>query len=131
MWNIAADGNGNPKLPGTDSCGGPGCRPLVTVNNDGSYFLNQECAFCLHFLYQVHYLFVSLVYSMAQASKAIIPKDPGGPFGQRIGVSVGGSLGWALRVGAYITGRAYSSDQSRYSIVVLNCKPRKFISTHV
>ncbi|KAF9558907.1 glycoside hydrolase family 30 protein [Agrocybe pediades] len=103
MWNIALDGNGNPKLPGTNSCGGSGCRPLVTVNGDGSYSFNQE------------------FYSMAQASKAIIPKDAGGPFGQRIGVSVGGSLSWALRVGAYVTGRVSSSDWLRYSIVVLNC----------
>ncbi|KAF4609466.1 hypothetical protein D9613_012241 [Agrocybe pediades] len=102
MWNIALDGNGNPKLPGTNSCGGSGCRPLVTVNSDGSYSFNQE------------------FYSMAQASKAIIPKDAGGPFGQRIGVSVGGSLSWALRVGAYVTGRVSSSDWLRYSIVVLN-----------
>ncbi|KDR79564.1 hypothetical protein GALMADRAFT_137365 [Galerina marginata CBS 339.88] len=102
MWNIALDGNGNPKLPGTNSCGGPGCRPLVTVNSDGSYSFNQE------------------FYSMAQASKAIIPKDPGGPFGQRIGVSVGGSLSWALRVGAYVTGRVSSTDWLQYSIVVLN-----------
>ena len=62
------------------------------------------------------------VYSMAQASKAIIPKDVGGPFGSRIGVSVSGSLGWALRVGAYVTGRVSSSDWLRYSIVVMNCK---------
>jgi hypothetical protein len=56
---------------------------------------------------------------MAQASRAIIPKDPGGPFGQRIGVTVGGSLNWALRVGAYATGRT-SSEPKRYSLVVLN-----------
>jgi hypothetical protein len=59
---------------------------------------------------------------MAQASKAVIPKDNGGPFGQRIGVSVGGSLSWALRVSAFVTGRVSSSDWDRYSIVVLNCK---------
>jgi hypothetical protein len=58
---------------------------------------------------------------MAQVSKAIIPKDAGGPFGQRIGVSVGGSVGWALRVGAYVTSRSSSSDWLRYSIVVMNC----------
>ena len=129
MWNIAADGNGNPKLPGTDSSGGPGCRPLVTVNSDGSYSFNQECALqlstsmCLSYgILNVPSLsFSSLVYSMAQASKAIIPKDAGGPFGQRIGVSVGGSVGWALRVGAYVTGRSSSSDSLRYSIVVMNC----------
>ncbi|PPR01864.1 hypothetical protein CVT24_001345 [Panaeolus cyanescens] len=102
MWNLALDGSGNPKYPGTNSCGGPGCRALVTINSDGSYSLNQE------------------FYSMAQASKAIIPKDPGGPFGQRIGVSVGGSLGWALRVGAYVTQRTSSAEWLQYSIVVLN-----------
>lgn len=59
---------------------------------------------------------------MAQASKAIIPKDEGGPFGQRIGVSVSGSIAWALRVGAYVTNRASSSDPPRYSIVVMNCE---------
>ncbi|KAF9031585.1 glycoside hydrolase [Panaeolus papilionaceus] len=102
MWNLALDGNGNPKYPGTNSCGGPGCRALVTINSDGSYSLNQE------------------FYSMAQASKAILPKDAGGPFGQRIGVSVGGNLGWALRVGAYVTQRTSSAEWLQYSIVVLN-----------
>ncbi|KAF8205839.1 glucan endo-1,6-beta-glucosidase, partial [Mycena galopus ATCC 62051] len=101
MWNIALDGNGNPKLPGADSCGG-GCRAIVQVNSDGTYSVNQE------------------FYSMAQASKAIIPKDVGGPFGQRIGVTVGGELGWALIVGAYVTHRVNPSDWLRYSIVVLN-----------
>ena len=43
MWNIALDGNGNPKLPGTNSCGGPGCRGVVQINNDGSWSVNQEC----------------------------------------------------------------------------------------
>ncbi|KAH7909608.1 glycoside hydrolase family 30 protein [Hygrophoropsis aurantiaca] len=102
MWNLALDGNGNPKLPGTTSCGGPGCRGVVQINSDGSWSVNQE------------------FYSMAQASKAIIPRDHGGPWGQRIGVSVGGSLDWALVVGAYVTGRVSSADWDRYSIVVLN-----------
>ncbi|KAF8656405.1 hypothetical protein AX16_002550 [Volvariella volvacea WC 439] len=102
MWNLALDGNGNPKYPGTSSCGGPGCRPLITVNSDGSYSYNQE------------------FYSMAQASKAIIPKDNGGPFAQRIGVSVQGSLNWALRVGAFVTRRVSAGEWLRYSIVVLN-----------
>ncbi|KAJ7029706.1 glucan endo-1,6-beta-glucosidase [Mycena alexandri] len=102
MFNIALDGNGQPMLPGTNSCGGE-CRELVTVNSDGSYSYNQE------------------FYSLAQASKAIIPQDDGGPWGQRIEVSVGGSLNWALRVGAYATGRASSSDWTRYSLVVMNC----------
>ncbi|KAJ7260891.1 glycoside hydrolase [Mycena haematopus] len=102
MWNIALDGNGNPKLPGTDSCGGAGCRAIAQVNSDGTYSLNQE------------------FYSMAQASKAIIPKDVGGAFGQRIGVTVGGELSWALIVGAYVTTRVNPSDWWRYSLVVLN-----------
>lgn len=102
MWNIALDGSGNPKLPGTNSCGGPGCRPIVQVNTDGTYSVNQE------------------FYAMAQASKAVLPRDVGGPSGKRIGVTVGGQLNWALRVGAYVTGRVSSSDWLRYSIVVLN-----------
>ncbi|KAF5365060.1 hypothetical protein D9758_010967 [Tetrapyrgos nigripes] len=102
MWNIALDSNGNPKLPGTNSCGGSGCRPIVTVNSDGSWNVNQE------------------FYAMAHASKAIIPKDAGGPFGQRIKVSVGGTLNWALRVSAFVTRRNNPSDWLRYSLVVLN-----------
>jgi len=101
MWNIALD-NGAPKLPGTSSCGGNGCRSIAQVNNDGSYSLNQE------------------FYAMAQASKAVIPKDVGGAWGQRIGVTVGGTLNWALQVGAYVTTRVSSSDWLRYSLVVLN-----------
>ncbi|KAJ7648111.1 glycoside hydrolase [Roridomyces roridus] len=101
MFNLALDSSGLPKLPGTNSCGN-GCRPIVTVNDDGSFQYNQE------------------FYALAQASKAIIPKDPGGPWGQRIGVSVKGSLAWALRVGAYSTGRLSSSDGTRYSLVVMN-----------
>ncbi|KAF8736272.1 hypothetical protein AX14_000583 [Amanita brunnescens Koide BX004] len=97
MWNLALDGSGNPKLPGTNSCG-TGCRPVVTVNSDGSYSFNQE------------------FWSMAQASKAIIPKDSGGPFGQRIGVTVAGSL----FVGAYVINRVSSTDWKQYSLVVLN-----------
>ncbi|KAJ8453512.1 hypothetical protein ONZ45_g19690 [Pleurotus djamor] len=57
---------------------------------------------------------------MAQASKAILPRDSGGPWGKRIGVSVGGSLNWALRVSAFVTGRANVADWERYSLVVLN-----------
>lgn len=43
MWNLALDGNGSPTLPGSNSCGTP-CRPVVTVNSDGSWSVNQECA---------------------------------------------------------------------------------------
>ncbi|KAF8871899.1 hypothetical protein CPB84DRAFT_1899641 [Gymnopilus junonius] len=78
MWNFALDGNDNPKLFGTNSCGGPGSRPLVTVNSNRSYSYNQE------------------FYAMA--SKAIIPKDPSSPFRQRISMMVQDSLSWALIV---------------------------------
>ncbi|KAK0238073.1 glucan endo-1,6-beta-glucosidase [Armillaria nabsnona] len=101
MWNIALDGNGEPRYPGTTSCS-EGCRAIVQVNSDGTYSVNQE------------------FYALAQASKAIIPKDKGGPFGKRVQVDVGGNLSWALRVGAYVTGRTSSSDWLRYSLVVLN-----------
>ncbi|EIW76813.1 glycoside hydrolase family 30 protein [Coniophora puteana RWD-64-598 SS2] len=101
MWNLALDGSGQPILPGSDSCTG-GCRGVVTINSDGTWSANQE------------------LYSLGQAAKAIIPKDPNGPWGQRIGVTVAGSNSWALRVGAYKTGRASSSDPSRWALVVLN-----------
>ena len=45
MWNLVLDGNGDPLLPGTSSCGGANpCRGVVTLNSDGSYEPNQECA---------------------------------------------------------------------------------------
>lgn len=103
MFNLALDGSGHPILPGSTSCAS-GCRGLVTVNSDGSYSFNQE------------------FYAMAQASKAVLPKDSGGPWGQRISVSVGGTLGWTLRVSAFVTARLSSGDSPRYSIVVMNCK---------
>jgi hypothetical protein len=59
---------------------------------------------------------------MAQASKAIIPRDAGGPGARRIGVEVEGSLNRALRVGAYVTSRTNPADPLRYSLVVLNCE---------
>ncbi|EED79950.1 hypothetical protein POSPLDRAFT_135050 [Postia placenta Mad-698-R] len=101
MWNLALNGLGEPKLPGTDSCGTP-CRPIVTVNSNGTYNYNQE------------------FYSAAQASKAILPKDSGGPFGQRIEVTVNGDLNWGLIVSGFVTNRVNSSDWPRYSLVVLN-----------
>src|SRR5258705_6627738 len=122
MWNIALDGNGNPKLPGTNSCGGPGCRALVTINNDGSYVFNQECKYPFFYFQETFHSLQCLVYSMAHISKAIIPRDAGGPFGRRIGVSVSGSTGWGLRVGSFVTHRASPSDLSRYALVVLNCE---------
>jgi hypothetical protein len=45
---------------------------------------------------------------MVQASSAVTPRDSGGPWGTRIGVTVGGTLNWALRVSAYATGRVSS-----------------------
>jgi hypothetical protein len=43
MWNIALDGSGNPHIPSQTPCGSAGCRPIATVNSDGTYSLNQEC----------------------------------------------------------------------------------------
>ncbi|KAJ8461900.1 hypothetical protein ONZ51_g11249 [Trametes cubensis] len=77
MWNLALDGNGNPKLPGTSSCGTP-CRPVVQVNSDGSFMYHQE------------------FYSMAQAGKAILPRDVNGPFGQRLHLTIGGARAQGL-----------------------------------
>ena len=57
---------------------------------------------------------------MAQASRAILPKDTNGPFGKRIAVSVNGGSAWALRVAAFVTARTNSADWLRYSLVVLN-----------
>lgn len=57
---------------------------------------------------------------MAHASKAIIPRDTGGPWGRRIGVNVGGGSASNLRVTAFETARSDSSLRSRYSIVAMN-----------
>jgi len=100
MWNLALDGSGDPILSGSNSCTG-GCRGVVTISGS-SWSVNQE------------------FYALAQASKAITPKDPNGPWGQRVGVTVAGSEDWALRVGAYVTKRTSSTDWWRYSLVVLN-----------
>ena len=43
MWNLALDGKGEPKYQGTGSCGGPGCRGIVTINANGTWSANQEC----------------------------------------------------------------------------------------
>jgi hypothetical protein len=70
-----------------------------------------------------------LVYAMAQASKAILPQDDGGPFGQRIGTVVNGGRGWALRVSAFVIRRSSQSEWARYSLVVLNCACRDLLVT--
>ena len=57
------------------------------------------------------------VYGLAHANKAILPRDAGGPWGQRAGVTVGGSKFWSLVVSAYQTGRNNPSDWNRYSLV--------------
>lgn len=121
MWNFALDSSGQPMLPGTNSCGG-GCRGVVTIPGDGGFSVNEECE---HIALSVRRgaCFADVTctdYVMAQTSRAVIPKDPGGPFAQRIGVSVGGSFNWALRVGAYQTGRANPADPNQYTLVVLN-----------
>ena len=49
--------------------------------------------------------------------KAILPRDAGGPWGQRIGVSVAGSNSGSLVVSAYQTQRNNPADWERYSLV--------------
>ncbi|KAG9037046.1 hypothetical protein FRB95_006899 [Tulasnella sp. JGI-2019a] len=100
-WALALDASGNPKLPGTDSCGGAGCRGVVTIANN-AWTVNQE------------------FYSLAQGSRAILPKDAGGPWGQRISTTVTGSQAGQLVVTGYVTKRKVATDWPRYSLVVLN-----------
>ncbi|KAI0087785.1 glycoside hydrolase superfamily [Irpex rosettiformis] len=121
MWNLALDGSGDPELPGSNSCDNPRCRGVVTISGS-SYTFNQECTlFYFHSeSKRLSHFFFSAVYAMAQASKAIVPKDKNGPWGQRIGVTVNGGTNWALRVGAYVTHRNSASDWNRYSLVVMN-----------
>lgn len=58
---------------------------------------------------------------MGHAAKAILPITENGPYGQRIGISVTGSQAELITAGAYLTKQSSnSSDNSRYSIVVLN-----------
>ncbi|TFK29093.1 glycoside hydrolase [Coprinopsis marcescibilis] len=103
MWNLALDGNGNPRLSGSNTaCGNAGCRGVVTINSDGSWVANQE------------------FYALAQISKGTIPRDINGPGARRLGVSIDGSLKEKFSVGAYVTYRTKSTDQLRYSLVVLN-----------
>lgn len=100
LWNLAAHADGSPRLPGTDSCAS-GCRPVVSVDNN-AWYLNEE------------------YYLLAHSSRIVIPRDSGGPFGTRIGVTVEGTLSWTLSVQAYMTRRSSSSDQVKYGLVVIN-----------
>ncbi|TRM69207.1 hypothetical protein BD626DRAFT_473308 [Schizophyllum amplum] len=81
---------------------------MVQVNSIGTYKLRQE------------------FYALARLSKATLPKDAGGSFGKRIGVSVAGSRSWTLVVSAFVPERTSSSAQARYSLVVLNCDAQKY-----
>ena len=68
----------------------------------------------------LHLTPIPLDYLLAHSQRAVVPRDPGGPHGKRIKVTLGGSLSWTLRVQAYATGRVSSTDWQRYTIVVLN-----------
>ena len=57
---------------------------------------------------------------MAQAGKAILPRDVNGPFGQRLHLTIGGARAQGLIATAFVTGRVNPSDWNRYSLVVLN-----------
>ncbi|KAJ7500442.1 glycoside hydrolase family 30 protein [Mycena galericulata] len=100
MWNLIS----GEELPGSTSCQGTdgkpnACRAVVTLSKNGTYVLNQE------------------YYSIAQAARAVIPRDAGGPFGRLIKSTVTPDN---LRVNAYATGRASTADPTRYSLHVLN-----------
>ena len=72
------------------------------------------------FFHAVMMLRTEAVYSMAHASKAVVPADAGGPFAQNIGSSVSGDMAWGLVVSAFVTNRVSPTDPPRYSLVVLN-----------
>lgn len=97
-------------------------EPTIWIKNVHRLF-SPLPIFCI----LISHLYFS-VYAMAHASKAILPKDVGGPWGKKIGVSLGGLSNSTLRVGAYHTGRAKSSDSPRYSLVVLNWNDNSAIS---
>jgi hypothetical protein len=67
---------------------------------------------------------------LTRVLQAIIPKDAGGPMGQRIGVSVAGGSGWGLRVMAYKTERTNKSDWHRFSITVRRLSSRPWYGTN-
>lgn len=70
-------------------------------------------------------------YVLAQSARAVLPRDVNGPFGQHLGMSVGGGLNWALRVSAFVTERTNPADWNRYSLVVLNWCALSFVCTSV
>ena len=131
-WNLALDENGGPQLDGASSCEHEGgCTGLVEVKSDGTYVLRQQCASSLSLCLprcECTQLTSHADYALAQLSKAILPKDAGGPFGKRIGVSVTGDQSWALVVGAFLTERGVANEPSRYSLVVLNCESARLSS---
>ncbi|KAJ7490907.1 glycoside hydrolase superfamily [Mycena latifolia] len=104
MWNLVSGA----ELPGATSCHGKdgkpnACRAVVDVNANGTYTLNQE------------------YYTIAHASRAVVPRDVGGPFGRRIKSTVApGNQTSGLRVNAFATGRVNASAPTRYSLHVLN-----------
>lgn len=57
---------------------------------------------------------------MAHAAKAILPISTNGPYGKRIGVNMSGNEVESFTVGAYMTEGTTASNNTRYSIVVLN-----------
>ncbi|KAJ6630379.1 glycoside hydrolase superfamily [Mycena sp. CBHHK59/15] len=105
LWNLISGA----ELPGASSCSGKDgqrnqCRAVVTLDpNNSTYVLNQE------------------YYNVAQASRAVLPRDAGGAFGKLISSSVApGNRTAGLRVNAYATTRVNKSDPTRYSLHVLN-----------
>ncbi|KAJ7753420.1 glycoside hydrolase family 30 protein [Mycena maculata] len=103
VWNLIS----GEELPSSTSCGKDkkrnSCRAVVTANANGTYVLNEE------------------YYNIAQAARAVIPRDVGGPFGKLIRSTVApGNRTSNLHVNAFATGRAKAGDPTRYSLHVLN-----------
>jgi hypothetical protein len=108
MWNLALDGSSGPKLNGTKSCE-KGCRGIVTVDGKSATLSEQFLA-------------------LGMVSKAVIPRDVGGPAARRVKVKLD-NRGHArvhagaksdLTVSAFVTERTSATEPERVSVVVLN-----------
>jgi len=86
--------------------------------DNNKYYLNEECKCARHSplaLIENH-----ADYLLAHSSRIVIPRDSGGGFGSRIGVSVSGTLSWTLNVQAYMIPRNTSTAPAKYGLVVIN-----------
>lgn len=90
----------------------------MSIDNN-QWSLNEECQCCCY-SHLLHHSTGPVDYLLAHSSRIVIPRDSGGQFATRIGVTVNGTFNWALDVQAYATPRLSSSDPPKYGIVVIN-----------